>query len=65
MKMRDVPNKFLRFMVGDGNDIPLWLDWWHRDGILFEQNGYRVVYDTRSKLYAKLSQGVVMATCQI
>jgi hypothetical protein len=47
LKMRDVPKKFLRFMVGDGNNIHLWLDWWHPDGILFERYGYRVVYDTR------------------
>ena len=41
MKMSDVPKKILRFMVGDGNNIHLWLDW-HPDGILFERYGYRV-----------------------
>jgi hypothetical protein len=42
-------------MVGDGNSFHLWLDWWQPDGILYEQYGYRVVYDARSKWDAKLS----------
>lgn len=35
----------LRFLAGDGNNIFLWLDWWHPDGILFEKYGYRVIYE--------------------
>lgn len=53
--MRDVAKKILRFLVGDGNNIHLWLDQWHPDGILLEQYGYRVIYDARSKIKAKLS----------
>jgi len=28
---------------------------WHPDGVLFDQYGYRVIYDARSKIDAKLS----------
>lgn len=31
---------FLKFEVGDGKSIHLWMDWWHPDGILYEQNMY-------------------------
>jgi hypothetical protein len=31
------------------------LDWWHPDDVLYEQYGYKVVYDARSKMEAKLS----------
>jgi hypothetical protein len=52
--MREVDKKFLRFMVGDGTQIHLWLDNWHLDGVLVEKYSYRVAYDSRSKLDAKL-----------
>lgn len=55
LKMRGVAKKFLRFMVGDGTNIHLWLDWWDPDGILIEKYGYRLVNYSRSKLGAKLS----------
>lgn len=41
--------------MGDGKNIHLWLDWWHPDDVLYEQYGYKVVYDARSKMEAKLS----------
>lgn len=50
MKLRDIPKKFLRFMVG-GMGIAF-IVWWHPDGILYKKYGYRVVYDA---LDAKLS----------
>lgn len=52
--MKEVAKKFLRFKVGDGTQIHLWLDNWHPNGVLEEKYGYRVVYDSRSKLDAKL-----------
>lgn len=39
----------------DGSSIHLWLNWWHPDGIPYDHYGYRVVYDARNKLEAKLS----------
>jgi hypothetical protein len=55
LKMRNVAKKCLRFLVGDRKNFYLWLDWWHLDGILLEQYGYRVIYDARSKIDAKLA----------
>jgi hypothetical protein len=46
---------FIKFSVGDGKNIHLWLDWWHPDDVLCEQYGYKVVYDAQSKMEAKLS----------
>jgi hypothetical protein len=42
-------------LVGDASSIHLWLDWWYPDGILYEQYVYRIIYDARSKLEAKLA----------
>lgn len=55
MKLREIAKKFLRFKVGDGTSIYLWLDWWHPDNILYDKYGYRVIYDSRSSMDAKLS----------
>jgi hypothetical protein len=33
----------------------MWVDNWHSAGALFEQYGFRVVYDAESRLEAKLS----------
>ena len=46
---------FLKFRVGDGSKIYLWLDFWHPDRILYDHYGYRDIYDARSKFDAKLS----------
>lgn len=46
---------FLKFRVGDGSKIYLWLDFWHLDGILSDHYGYRDNYDAGSKFDAKLS----------
>jgi hypothetical protein len=55
LKLREIAKKFLRFKVGDGTSIYLWLDWWHPDNILYDKYGYRVIYDSRSSMDAKLS----------
>jgi len=55
LKKRNVAKKCLRFLACDGKNFYLWLDWWHLDGILLEQYGYRVIFDARSKIDAKLA----------
>jgi hypothetical protein len=47
--------RFMRFEVGNREDIHLWLDSWHPSGVLLENYGYRVVYDAQSRVEAKLS----------
>jgi hypothetical protein len=44
----------LRFEVGNGKDIHLWLDSWHPSSVLLENYGYRVAYDAQSRVDAKL-----------
>jgi hypothetical protein len=46
---------FLKFEVGNGKIIHMWMDNWHPDVILIDKFGYRVVYDAQSRLEAKLS----------
>ncbi|XP_062162012.1 uncharacterized mitochondrial protein AtMg00310-like [Alnus glutinosa] len=55
LKLREVAKRFLKFKVGDGNRIFLWLDDWQLDGCLLDKYGYRVVYDAGSSIDAKLS----------
>jgi hypothetical protein len=44
-----------KFQVSNGSIINLWLDSWHLDGILYDQYGYRVIHDAKSKIFdAKL-----------
>ena len=45
----------MRYDLGTGEHIHLWLDWWHPMRVLFEKFGYRVMYDAHSTLEAKLS----------
>jgi hypothetical protein len=40
--------------VGTGSNIHLWVDAWHPFGALVGKFGYRVIYDSHSKLEAKL-----------
>jgi hypothetical protein len=37
MKLTAIAKRFLRFEVGNGESIHLWLDWWHPSRILIEQ----------------------------
>jgi hypothetical protein len=55
LKLSNITKKFLRFEVGDGKTIHLWLDCWHPAGILLDIYGYRAVYDAHSSVEAKLS----------
>ena len=44
----------MKFEVGDGKNIFLWLNWWHLDGVLYQVYGYRMVHDAASSIEAKL-----------
>jgi hypothetical protein len=55
LNLRDIAKNLLKFKVGDGKRIFLSLDLWHPDGILYDLYGYRVIYDAKSKMDAKLS----------
>jgi hypothetical protein len=55
LKLRAEAKHFLQMIVGDGKDIHLWFDHWHPQGRLFDKYGFRVVFDARSRLDAKLS----------
>ncbi|XP_059440872.1 uncharacterized protein LOC132173392 [Corylus avellana] len=55
LKLRSIAKRFLKFEVGHGDSIHMWLDLWHPAGVLIEQYGFRVVYDAQSNIEAKLS----------
>jgi hypothetical protein len=55
LNLSEVAKSLLKFKVGDGSSISLWLEVWHPDGILLGKDGFRVVYDSRSSIDAKLS----------
>jgi hypothetical protein len=55
LKLRDIAKKLLRFEVGNGKNIHLWMDFWHPAGILLEKYGFRAVYDAQSSVEARLS----------
>jgi hypothetical protein len=59
LKLRDVAKRFLKFEVGNGENIQMWLDSWHPSGILLETFGQRVVYDAHSIVEAKLSSVIL------
>jgi hypothetical protein len=59
LKLRDVAKRFLKFEVGSGENIHMWLDSWHPAGIFLETYGQRVVYDAHSSMEAKLSSVIV------
>jgi hypothetical protein len=59
LKLRDVAKRFLKFEVGNGENIQMWLDSWHPSGILLETFGQRVVYDAHSIAEAKLSSVIL------
>lgn len=40
--------------MGDGKLINLWIHNWHPSGVLVERYGYRIVYDSKSRLDARL-----------
>jgi hypothetical protein len=59
LKFSDIAEGFLRFEAGNGENIHLWLDSWHPDGILLEKYGYRAVYDAQSNVEAKKKKEVM------
>ena len=52
-KLRDEARKFLHYEVGDGTKVFLWHDRWHPDGIFYQKNGHRIIYDAASSFNAK------------
>lgn len=44
MEMRHIVRQFIKFEVGDENNIHLWLDWWHPAGILIQKFGFCFVW---------------------
>ena len=59
LKLRDVAKTFLKFKVGNGENIHMWLDSWHPFGILSETFGQMVVYDAQGSVEAKLSSVIL------
>jgi hypothetical protein len=55
LQLRDLAKKFIRFKVGDGSRVFLWLDHWHPAGYLLDRYGYRIVYDCGCSLNTKLA----------
>ena len=55
LKLRDIAKKILRFEVGEGKTIHLWVDCQHLDGILLDRYDYRAIYDAQINVEAKLS----------
>jgi hypothetical protein len=45
----------MMFKVGSGENIFLWLDNWHPDGVLLDRYGPRIIYEAGSHLNAKLA----------
>lgn len=54
LKIRSLAWDFLRFDVGNGSNIHLWVDNWHPFGALFDSFGFRVIYDSNGRPDAKL-----------
>jgi hypothetical protein len=54
LKIRSLAWGFLRFDVGNGSNIHLWVDNWHPFRALFDRFSFRVIYDSNSRLDAKL-----------
>jgi hypothetical protein len=50
LKLRDTAKRFLKFEVGNGDNIHMWLDLWHPAGVLIEKYGFRVVYDAQNNI---------------
>jgi hypothetical protein len=60
-KLRDLEKQHIRFKVGDGRKVFLWLDQWHPEGYLLDRYGYRLIYDSgfplNSRLHAIIKEG--------
>jgi len=60
LKLRDLAKTFIRIQGRDGRSIFLWHDHWHPLGYLLDKFGFRVVYDSRLSMDAKLSSIILM-----
>jgi len=54
LNLRSMAQGFIKFEVGDGKHIHLRMDHWHPFGVLLENFGYRIIYDSQSRLDTKL-----------
>lgn len=43
-KLRELAKNFIKFLIGDGSVIFLWLENWHADGILVDKYGHSIVF---------------------
>jgi len=43
------------FSLGTGNNIHLWTNWWHPNGVLLVRYVFQAIYDANSHLKSKLS----------
>ena len=60
LNLREITRPFIKFIVGFGETISLWHEYWHPNGTLFLQYGYQAVYDAASSFEAKVSRGMVI-----
>jgi hypothetical protein len=54
LNLRGLARDILKVEVGNGKSIHLWLDNWHPLGPLFDNFGFRPIYDSQSQIDAKL-----------
>ena len=59
MKLRGLTCDFIKYIVGDGQFIWMWVDNWHNLGPLVKQFGDRIAYDAGSNLKAKVKEFIV------
>jgi hypothetical protein len=56
LKLRAEAWHFIKFSVGDGSHIYVWVDGWHLNGVdLHAKYGSHLIYDAHSKFDARLS----------
>ncbi|GKV25846.1 hypothetical protein SLEP1_g35229 [Rubroshorea leprosula] len=56
LKLRSLAKYLVKHIVGTGDSIYLWYDFWHPNGPLIEVYGQKIVYDAAIPSQAKLSQ---------
>ncbi|GKV39485.1 hypothetical protein SLEP1_g47243 [Rubroshorea leprosula] len=56
LKLRSLAKYLVKHIVGTGDSIYLWHDFWHPNGPLIEVYGQKIVYDAAIPSQAKLSQ---------
>ncbi|XP_062145417.1 uncharacterized protein LOC133852669 [Alnus glutinosa] len=63
LKLHGIARGFLKHEIGDGKSIHLWTDNWHPSGVLVERYGYRIVYDSQSRLDSRLDSVIQNGNC--